>query len=438
MSSEFVKSLEDNLKSGIEKLKDNVITHEGALSEPSRPRSDPANQVKSLRHFCDGLIYISEGHFGRVFTYPLQTYVFKVVKNLESGEKLREEFKYYEQGHSVISKLPVSKSRFYIPRAYNFRPPSPLSGRIGTGNEAEKGTLKQRKPESMWPDLINPMMAIELIPSLHPVIGEAYQGLFWSKELQEAQSQTQRRSQSQGNELEPRGNNIRLLRLYFGREDIPSKTEYLHPGIKSDPPLDISRYTLLSDHLKENYDLILPSIKEVCKGMGEVLALLHWKVGINCRDIELVLGGSNTRPHDVALYAMDFNQCARWIKPNALKEINDHCLSGVLQSDSHDVELPAGLTIDDYSHNSLLEGSRRLAKLIYGQELYYPRPHQTVPDDHFKASYRITVEEVLAEFSALSVQLQEAIRDAARAFFYEYERLDKEKMDRKHHLGRLM
>ncbi len=50
----------------------------------------------------------------------------------------------------------------------------------------------------------------------------------------------------------------------------------------------------------------LPSIDEVATGMGEVLAKLHWAVGVDARDVELVLAGS--AQHGVQCYLFDFNQ----------------------------------------------------------------------------------------------------------------------------------
>ena len=40
--------------------------------------------------------------------------------------------------------------------------------------------------------------------------------------------------------------------------------------------------------------------------MGEVLAKLHWAVGVDARDVELVLAGS--AQHGVQCYLFDFNQ----------------------------------------------------------------------------------------------------------------------------------
>ena len=50
----------------------------------------------------------------------------------------------------------------------------------------------------------------------------------------------------------------------------------------------------------------MPTLEEVAFGMGELLAKLHWAVGINGKDMELVLSGNTL--HGTQCYALDFNQ----------------------------------------------------------------------------------------------------------------------------------
>jgi len=42
--------------------------------------------------------------------------------------------------------------------------------------------------------------------------------------------------------------------------------------------------------------------------MGEILAILHWVVGVNDTDIELVLGGGSGNPKAVSCWVTSFNQ----------------------------------------------------------------------------------------------------------------------------------
>jgi hypothetical protein len=50
----------------------------------------------------------------------------------------------------------------------------------------------------------------------------------------------------------------------------------------------------------------MPSVEAVCMGMGKVIAGLHWGVGINARDVELVLGGDGDQ--GVRCWSFDYNQ----------------------------------------------------------------------------------------------------------------------------------
>jgi len=130
---------------------------------------------------------------------------------------------------------------------------------------------------------------MDMIPSLHPLIIQEYKNLFWSEDLQISNLTVK----------------ISLSRLYFGRENLPEKHIALQDGLKSDPPLSIDRYEKLAQIVDVNYGIKFPSVEMVSEGMGGVLAKLHWGVGINARDIELVLGGL---AHGVQCYAFDFNQ----------------------------------------------------------------------------------------------------------------------------------
>jgi hypothetical protein len=129
-------------------------------------------------------------------------------------------------------------------------------------------------------------MAMDLIPALRRDIARTYAQLFFGPEL---------RAQKPP---------VRMLRLYFGRNDIPPVTTQLHPGLHSDFPLDIPRYRKLADTLTAS-GTRLPRTQDISRGMGELLSRLHWGVGINARDVELVLPGADWEPQ---CWVFDLNQ----------------------------------------------------------------------------------------------------------------------------------
>lgn len=134
-----------------------------------------------------------------------------------------------------------------------------------------------------------PTFLFDIIPSLSLDIVAAYQRLFIAPA---ALAQCPR---------------IRLLRLYFGREDMPALTEEFQPGLSTDLPLDSRRYDLLRSAVTT-----MPTALEVSSGMGQVLARLHWAVGANARDVELVLGSRVVGGVPVAqCYVLDFNQVSK-------------------------------------------------------------------------------------------------------------------------------
>ncbi|WWC98615.1 hypothetical protein V866_005508 [Kwoniella sp. B9012] len=367
-----------------------------------RPRSD--------------LQYITEGTFGRIYAYPnaSDSMVYKMVKEREHGSKLKDEFSIYGDIHHC---LPSTQAGFRVPKPFEYLKPSYFN---------EPSILLDRSFSPIQPGVTQtfnlpdefdlPVFSMSLIPPLDTRIVDTYKALFWSVDLQN-QNQNQN-----GEDMQ-----IRLLRLYLGREDIPLRTEQSQPGIKTDPPLDIARYNRLSSTLEERYGWGLPDLKDVSSSMGRLLASLHWLGGINCRDIELVLGGSGNdgREEEVQCWVLDFNQCQRWLVP--------HLIQSSTSSASNQTSPTTGI----YSSNTLLEASKRLSTLIYTQELYYPRPHQGELYEQFKNGYSCAVELILnQQYKGIRLGPKDEIREATKGFFEEYEKLDREKMARRSRMGK--
>nr|XP_031863416.1 uncharacterized protein CI109_001292 [Kwoniella shandongensis]KAA5530488.1 hypothetical protein CI109_001292 [Kwoniella shandongensis] len=160
----------------------------------------------------------------------------------------------------------------------------------------------------------------------------------------------------------------------------PPITTHLQEGLKSDPPLDLTRYKRFSEAMKDDLGLDLPSLDQITTSMGHLLAQLHWSMGINARDVELVLGGDGF--HGVKCHALDSNQCQRWLVPGALRAMST-------------TQLIRSPMAGAYATDDLRSGAIRLARLIFSQELYYPRPHQRGLYEPFKVGYLAAVKTIL-------------------------------------------
>jgi len=240
-------------------------------------------------------------------------------------------------------------------------------------------------------------MSLEMIPSILPLVATTYKNLFFSSELSEREITF----------------NLRLLRLYLGR-DLPSTIHELQPGLRSDLGLDVSRYTRFARALQGI--AALPPLQEVAHGMGRVLASLHFGVGIDAMDIELVLGGDGD--HGVRCWVVDYNQCERWLPQQPLSQLG------------------TGLAaIGRYASGSLEDGARRLAKRISALEHYYPRPHQALYAN-FQAGYRAGVTAMIDDYrpkSPTDVWVAEAdsIMRAGEAFLETYKIKSQESLEAK-------
>jgi hypothetical protein len=160
---------------------------------------------------------------------------------------------------------------------------------------------------SSWDVFDHPTMSLDLIPSVPSLVAQAYKAEFFSQDLARKSLDF----------------DIRLMRLYLGRE-LPTHIRELQPGLRSDLALDIGRYTRLSKALRLEGTETLPPLNEVAYAMGSILAHLHFCVGIDGMDIELVLGGDGD--HGLQCYVLDYNQCQRWLVPRPL----DHLGTGKL------------------------------------------------------------------------------------------------------------
>lgn len=221
-----------------------------------------------------------------------------------------------------------------------------------TGGDPSQGSNAASSP-SPYDCFDQPTFAMDLIWSLHPRIAKTYRDLFFAAGLKGAA-----------------GRPIRLLRLYFGQR-LRRKTEELADGLASDLPLDIDRYNRLAEALDGSCNF--PSTRELSAGMGRVLATLHWGIGVDAADIELVPGGDGY--NGVRPYVLDYNQCAQWclrgpIDPAAWES----CHPTPSTDDPATPPQPRHRGAGSHAGCSIVESAHKLARKIGHTEFYYPRP----------------------------------------------------------------
>jgi hypothetical protein len=272
---------------------------------------------------------------------------------------------------------------------------NPFNRTVKLPSQNAKGPSNVPYVSGIWDTFEKPTMALELIPSIPPLIGAAYCSTFFAPSLKQPQP----------------GISPRLLRLYLGRE-LPIEIQELQPGLQSDLALDVSRYGLLSEALEEI--ATLPRLSDVAYGMGVALCQLHWAVGVDGMDCELVLGGDGV--HGVRCYILDYNQCSRWLPKKPFKQLN------LLES-------------WDMTLEELCDGARKLARRIGHCEQYYPRPSHELYTN-FKAGYTSTITELIdvhrpGDETSIWRSGCAAVVAASEVFFEEYELVHRATLDRK-------
>ncbi|BEJ15427.1 hypothetical protein CspHIS471_0500320 [Cutaneotrichosporon sp. HIS471] len=342
-------------------------------------------------HLARGrLEVIGEGSFGCVYgyvEYPWSTSAYKVCIYPDSVTNLLHECKIYDELRMfTIDNDPAA---FICPMVQHLHKP-PL-------NQDPEATIDPI-PDPAMNFFPHPTLQVSRIPALPVALQQHYHRLFVSAEAQ------------------PRAPTIRLLRLYLGM-DLPEKINEFPQGFPSDLPLDCYRYAFLQEIFQH-----LPVVKCIAQGMGRLLARMHWGVGIDARGVKLVLGNRIVGNQLLwQCWVLDFNKCRRWLVYRPLEN---------LRLDK--------LTVGMYKGDDLVSGAKPLARIISGQEFYYPRPHQTQLYLAFKNAYMEEVQSLLQRpINPLDLLLTEnragakkwapVITQAAHVFFKELEGDDDEK-----------
>lgn len=282
------------------------------------------------------------------------------------------------------------------------------------------------RTQALDPRLTSTTFSMVRVPPLLDSISRAYKRLFFGPGLAHDSLGT-----------------IQLCRLYFGRT-FPPVTESLAKGLRSDLPLDIPRYLRISA-ATTRHELTWPSVEEVSRGMGSMLAVLHWGVGIDASDIELVLGGRPSGLSGLRPYVFDYNQCTRWTERHPVKlklwtYFSDIASANIVSPAADGAHLGVG----NYLGNSLERVGQRLATKLHYAEYYYPRPSANAGAYvAFRLGYldRITVlldqyatpDPTRRDLVEVADLMRRRITGAATAFLDEFERLDQHQAARKQH-----
>lgn len=247
---------------------------------------------------------------------------------------------------------------------------------------------RQKVPDWCWESFNTATMAFDLVPALHTTIQQAYRNLFFGPALKETSPNYW----------------LPVLRLYLGKK-LPAEISELPTGPgKIDLKLDCDRYSRLRADLGDRPRL--PDLHEIARGMGDVLASLHYGAGIDGRDIELVLAGD--RYLQARCYVFDYNQCQMWLRRDYMK------------CDQYEPQPTTG----NYASDDITGAARRLAKLIFYSEYYYPRPRISLELwAEFKRGYELRVQDLIFQHGSQAA-IAKQITLASNTFLTEFAQLD--------------
>lgn len=222
---------------------------------------------------------IGAGSFATAYVVRGGPVAFKVVARSAESPTLRHEYLVLERLHKESSGL-----FFSIPKPFAFSDPDSSS--------LEDGFLSHSHPNSDGPIVTRALMdvferatyAMDRVPAIPYDAGRLIASTYFPE----------------GFKYFPPA----LCRLYFGktyRIDGPTP-RFINT---TNFPLDEYRY----NKLMEAFPGRLKPATEVASGMGRMLALFHFKLSLDARDIEFVLGG--TGGSRFTYFVIDFNQASQ-------------------------------------------------------------------------------------------------------------------------------
>ena len=225
----------------------------------------------------DTPIQIGAGSFASIYLRLGTRIVYKIVHDTAHASILIAEY----ETLLVIYDTCNDDSFFQLPRPYAFYNPLTKvffsNGKSASGHSRSSTRSVDMSPEAFTLLPRIPSYAMERVFKLPVQVGLECRRMFYP----EAQKATAALPV--------------LCRLYFGKK--LSQSRFINP---KNFLLDQDRYKFLA----EAFGFDPP--EEVAKGMGEILARLHWRAGYDGRDIEMVLGGDGSS--GITFYTIDFNQ----------------------------------------------------------------------------------------------------------------------------------
>lgn len=226
---------------------------------------------------------IGAGSFATVFVIRGGPEAFKEVARAtaEDTATLRQEFDFLED----IYRKCNGDSFFAIPRGLAFNDPFAVSDGFLAHDAPSPASVARRRgvrpvvTAGVMAAFSRPAYAMDRVYALPYDAGKVIARLFFPPTIKDSPA---------------------LCRLYFGKDFSNAKaSRFINT---QNFPLDASRYMQLRAAFPEE----LPDASVIAKGMGEMLARLHYRSAVDARDVEFVLGGAGKARF--SYFIIDFNQ----------------------------------------------------------------------------------------------------------------------------------
>lgn len=218
---------------------------------------------------------IGAGSFATAFVICGGPAVFKEVAQADDGPTLRREYHLLQAIHRHCSDL-----FFAVPRAFAFN--DPFATTDGFLTDYLPGPRTRNIRPVVTPGVMaafaRPTYAMDRVYALPYDAGNVLSTLFFPPSIKERPA---------------------LCRLYFGKDLSRTTSRFINT---QNFPLDVRRY----DQLRESFPEFLSETSEVASGMGEMLSQLHYKLSVDARDVEFILGGAGIA--GFSYFMIDFNQ----------------------------------------------------------------------------------------------------------------------------------
>lgn len=234
-------------------------------------------------------VKLGVGSFGRAFTIQGSPIAFKeILQNTRSqAEILRQEFLTLQ----VIYNTCRADAFFALPRPFSFSDPDAVEVQFLSDDVLEPDStqaihqrLSTHPPyvsQGLMSMFSTPTYSMDRVFALPMDVGAFVARSFFPPGPRDS------------------GARPRICRLYFGKEYQGPPSRFFST---ENFPLDATRYTAIH----EQFPAVSYPVQDVARGMGEMLARMHFRAGVDARDVEFVLGSCGDSR--LSYTVIDFNQ----------------------------------------------------------------------------------------------------------------------------------